>query len=38
MHDGPSRPVGAISNASAGGKSKLQTKSTAPRAKQDEGF
>ena len=38
MHDGPSRPVGAIFNASAGGKSKLQTKSTAPRAKRNEGF
>ena len=38
MHDGASRPVGAIFNASAGGKSKLQIKSTAPRAKRDEGF
>jgi hypothetical protein len=38
MHDGPSRPVGAIFNARAGGKSKLQTESTASRALRDEGF
>ncbi len=38
MHDGPSRPVGAIFNASAGGKSKQQTQSTASRAKRDQGF
>jgi hypothetical protein len=38
MHDGPSRPVGAIFNAPAGGKSKLQTQSTASRAERDEGF
>jgi hypothetical protein len=38
MHDGPRRPVGAISNAAAGGKSKLQTKSIASRAKRDQGF
>ncbi len=38
MNDGPSRPVGAASIASAGGNSKQQTKSTASRAKRDEGF
>ncbi len=38
MYEGPSRPVGAISNAPAGGKPKLQTKSTASRAMRDEGF
>jgi hypothetical protein len=38
MKDGPSRPVGAILNASAGGKSKLKSQSTASRAKRDAGF
>ncbi len=38
MDNGPSRPVGAISNASAGGKSKQQTKSAAPRAERGQGF
>jgi hypothetical protein len=38
MDNGPSRPVGAIFNASAGGKSKQQSQSTASRAKRDAGF
>ncbi len=38
MNEGPSRPVGAILNASAGGKPNQQTKSTASRAKRDQGF
>jgi hypothetical protein len=38
MHDGPSRPVGAIFNAPAGGKSKTKIKSTASRAERVQGF
>jgi hypothetical protein len=38
MYEGPSRPVGAIFNAAAGGKSRQQTKSTASRAERDAGF
>jgi hypothetical protein len=38
MSEGPSRPVGAIFNASAGGKPKQQTQSTASRAERDAGF
>lgn len=38
MNEGPSRPVGAISNAPAGGKCNLDMNSAASRAMRDEGL